>query len=337
MRICLIGEYSDIRDEAQRVTAFYFAENLGKLCQVLTLHIWEFTTPAFWKKLRAFNPHIIHYVPGMSIKTLILMKIISLYCKNARTAISAMRPCFSYLSAWVIPLLKPDLILTQSCETERKLQSLGCRTQFLPGGVDTEKFSLVSYELKRKLRERYGIDDKNFIVLHVGSVKPGRGVKLLAELQEKEGIQIIIVGPTSVGIHQNTRQQLEEPGCLVWTNYFKNIEEIYALADCYVYPTVALKDYFGKDIADSAEMPLSVLEAMSCNLPIITTRFGALPRVFTEGNGFLFAKPEEIAGNLGKIKKGELEIKTREKVLPYSWNNITRNLEGIYRDLRDTR
>ncbi len=331
MRICLIGDYSTRRDESQRVTAFQLAERLGRCHQVLSLHIWGFATLAFWKKLRAFRPDIIHYVPGMSINTLALMKIISLYYRNAGTVVSATRPYFSNLSARAIPLLKPDLILTQSYETERKLESLGCTTRFLPGGVDTEKFAPVSDELRSKLRERYGIDGHNFIVLHVGSIKPGRGVQLLTELQKQESVQVIIVGPTSVGINEKTQRQLEESGCLVWTDYFENIAEIYSIADCYIYPTVALKDYFGKDIADSAETPLSVLEAMSCNLPVITTRFGALPRVFSEGNGLLFAGQEEIADCLEKIKKSRPEIKTREKVLPYSWDSIAHNLEDTYR------
>ena len=331
MRICLIGDYSTRRDESRRVTAFQLAERLGKSHQVLRLHIWGFVTPAFWKKLRAFRPDIIHYVPGMSINTLALMKTISLCYRSAATVVSAARPYFSYLSASAIPLLKPDLILTQSYETEKKLESLGCTTRFLPGGVDTEKFAPVSDELRSKLRARYGIDGHNFIALHVGSIKPGRGVQTLTELQKQEGVQVIIVGPTSVGINEKTRLQLEAAGCLVWMDYFENIAQIYALADCYVYPTVALKDYSGKDIADSAEMPLSVLEAMSCNLPVITTRFGALPRVFSQGGGLFFAGQEEIADYLQRIKKSMPEIKTREKVLTYSWDSITHKLENDYR------
>ena len=208
MRVCLIGDYSTKRDESQRVTAFHLADNLGKLHQVQRLHIWDFTTVAFWKKLRAFQPDMIHYVPGMSLKSLVLMKIISLHCRHARTVISATRPYFSYLSARLIPLLRPDLILTQSYQTEKKLRSLGLRTRFLSGGVDTGRFVPLSPELRRRLRERYGIDNHNFIALHVGSIKPGRGVKLLTELQKKEAIQIIVVGPTSVGMHQDTRRQL---------------------------------------------------------------------------------------------------------------------------------
>lgn len=337
MRICLIGDYADRRDESRLVTAFQLAERLGENHRVLRLHLWGFTRPAFWKKLRDFRPDVIHYVPGMSINGLTLMKLISLYYRDAVTVVSAARPYFSRLSARAIPFLKPDLILTQSYETERKLKSLGCATRFLSGGVDTDKFIPVSDTVKSRLKAKYDIDGHSFIVLHVGSIKPGRGVQSLAKLQKQKGVQVIIVGPTSVGINEKTKQQLEAAGCLMLTDYFENIADIYALADCYVYPTVALEDSSGKDIADSAEMPLSVLEAMACNLPVIATRFGALPRVFDEGDGLFFAGQDEIAGCLEKLRVDRPEIRTRKKVLPCSWDSVTRNLEDIYRSLLENR
>jgi len=331
MRICLIGDFSPRRDESRRVVAFQLAAGLRRRHQVLSLHLWEYATPGFWKKLRVFRPEIIHYVPGMSPKSLALMKIISLYCRDARTVISAMRPYFPRLVGRAITLLKPDLVLTQSYETEIRLKSLGCATRFLSGGVDTEGFAPVSDGLKSRLREKHGISSDRFVVLHVGSIKPGRGVRLLAGLQKEEGVQVVIVGPTSVGIDKRTQRQLEAAGCIVRTDYFEDIAGIYNLADCYIYPTVALRDYLGRDIADSAEMPISVLEAMACNLPVITTRFGALPRVFAEGDGLIFAQQGEIPACLRRIMRDRPEIRTRQKVLPYSWSSITQDLEDTYR------
>ncbi len=328
MRICLIGEYAAIRDEGMRNMTVYLTQELSKWHQVLALDITKVLTPAFWKGVRHFNPDVIHYVHGATMKSFILMKVLSFYCRKARTVISVVRPFFSPLEARFIPLLRPDLVLTQSQETEDKLHSLGCQTEFLPSGVDTTKFAPVDSEVKGKLREKYGIDDNKFMLLHVGSIKPGRGVQLLAKLQ-KEDTQVIIVGSSSVGINEKVLKELKKASCLVWTEYFENIEEIYALADCYIFPTVPLRDVLGRPISDSIEMPLSVLEAMSCNLPVITNKFGALPRVFEEGDGFYFTRGEDdFTRRLQESKM--VKAKTREKVLPYSWENITRKLEKIY-------
>ena len=80
-------------------------------------------------------------------------------------------------------------------------------------------------------------------------------------------------------------------------------------------------------------MPLSVLEAMSCNLPVITTRFGALPRAFAEGNGLTFAESEDdLLRELQKVRD-RLEPRTRDKVLPYGWDNVMDSLESIYGEI----
>ena len=332
MRICLIGEYEPVLDEGMRKVTFHLAQGLSQSNEVLPLNIKGVFTSSFWKKLKEFKPQIVHYVHGPTINSFILMKIVSLYCKQPKTVISAMRPCFSHISARFIPWLKPDLILTQSYETEAKLSSLGCRTAFLPCGVDTDRFVPVSPEAKAELRRKHGIDDNKFVLLHVGSIKPGRGVHWLTGLQEKD-TQVVIVGPTSVGISGKTLQALSEPGCLVWTDYFEKVEEIYALADCYIYPTVPLKDALGRAVADSIEMPLSVLEAMSCNLPVISTRFGALPRAFDEGDGLTYVESKaDFLTAIEQVRRGT-EVKLREKVLSYSWENVVRKLEQIYASL----
>ena len=119
---------------------------------------------------------------------------------------------------------------------------------------------------------------------------------------------------------------LKDAGCIVWTNYFPNLEEIYALSDCYVFPTINRRACI--------ETPLSVLEAMACNLPVITTKFGALPRMFKEGEGLFFIKSErEVSKIIEILKNNNLKIKTREKILPYSWEVIGKRLIKIYSEL----
>ena len=100
------------------------------------------------------------------------------------------------------------------------------------------------------------------------------------------------------------------------------------LSDCYIFPVPPASR------RDSIEHPLSVMEAMACNLPIITTRFGALPRIFENGDGLFFAeKEEDFFDALEEIKNKTIEIKTRDMILPYSWENVIKKLYKIYSDL----
>jgi glycosyltransferase involved in cell wall biosynthesis len=73
------------------------------------------------------------------------------------------------------------------------------------------------------------------------------------------------------------------------------------------------------------------MEAMSCNLPVVTTKFGALPRLFKEGDGFFFIENEyEILPILEILKKDNQHISTRKKALNYSWEMISKKIEVMY-------
>jgi len=326
MRICLLGEYSGDFDEGMRNVSSHFAEELTKEHQVLTSDLRNVFTKEFWKSIKKFSPDIIHYVHGPSIKSFLLLKMLSLYCRDAKTVMSAMHPGFSFLSKRSIPLFKPNLILIQSSNTEEIFKMLEIKTKFLPSGVDVERFKPVMTKTKEELREKYGIDKDKFVILHVGSVKEGRNIQLLEKLQTGDN-QGVIVGAVSTGTEKNLIPQLKKSGCLVWTKYIENVEELYELSDCYIFPTPP------QNRSNAIEMPLSVLEAMSCNLPVITTRFGALPRVFKEGDGLFFAEGEEEFINALKEIENGVNVKTREKVLPYSWENVGKKLEETYYNL----
>jgi glycosyltransferase involved in cell wall biosynthesis len=327
MRICLLGDYSGNLDEGMRKVSFHFAGELSKRHKILTSDLRKVFTKNFRNVIKNFNPEIIHYIHGPSAKSFTLLKLISFYCRDAKTVMSAMHPGFSFLSKRFIPMFKPDVILVQSIETEEKFKKLGCETEFLPCGVDVKNFVPFSNHIKEELREKYGIDKDKFVILHVGSIKEGRSIEIFKEIARTKEDQVIIIGNRSMGIEPHLYQGIKESGCKVWVQYFKNIEGIYALSDCYVFPTPPMNRI------NSIETPLSVLEAMSCNLPVVTTKFGALPRVFEGEDGLFFVENKEnIFTALDEIKNG-IVIKTREKVLPYSWENVVRRLEELYEKL----
>ncbi len=329
MKICILGEYSGHLDEGMRNVAFHLEKELSKNHKVFAIeirNIWNY------RKIVDINPEIVHYIHGPTIKSLIILKSISNLIKT-KTVISAMHPRFNYLSEKFIPLFKPSLILTQSIESENLFNRCGCNTKFFPCGVDTNIFIPISKDIKDKLKEVYGIDKKKFVILHIGSIKKGRNVQLLEKLQ-KDDNQVIIIGALSVGIDYELVNRLKKIGCLVWLKYFENIYDIYAMADCYVFPVLNKKDILGREKANSIEMPLSVLEAMSCNLPIITTKFGALSRAFKETNGLFFAeRQEDFFKILNTIKQTEMEINTRDLIQDYSWEKVIKKLEIIYEQI----
>ena len=120
--------------------------------------------------------------------------------------------------------------------------------------------------------------------------------------------------------------ELEESGCFVWIKHFENIEEIYNLSDCYVFPTV--------DRRACIETPLSILEAMACNLPVLTTKFGSIPYLFNnEEKGIIFENDEKnFPKNINYLKTVS-KIENRDLILNYSWESVIKTLRKIYAEL----
>jgi glycosyltransferase involved in cell wall biosynthesis len=221
-----------------------------------------------------------------------------------------------------VDFLKPDLILTQTYESNEFFSKANCKTKFLPNGVDVERFKPISLKTKEELRKKYKIPKEKFVVLHVGHIKKARGLEIFTKIQKiVRDIQVIIVSSSYFKKDRKLYQKLKESGCIIWDQYFENIEEIYQISDCYLFPVKRGNSIF---------MPLSILEAMSCNLPVISTKFEGLDTIFKQGDGLFFAESEEeFYDALEKIGR-DMNIKTREKVLPYSWENVIERLEEIY-------
>lgn len=326
MKICMISDYSGVLDEGVRNTAFYLLRELSKSHKVLHTQVLDLFRRKGWRKIKDFQADILHFIPGPTAKCFMLTKALQIYGGFRRTVISATHPAVSRLLWGFIPILKPDLLLVQSYDSEIMFKKWGCRTEFLPSGVDTDKFSPPSEKKRRKLRAKYQIDQDKTVLLHVGSIKRSRNLRLLVELQKKLNVQSVVIGSESIPMERDLMEELVEAGCIVLRSYLPNIEEIYALSDYYIFPTISEPD--------AIEMPLSVMEAMSCNLPVISTRFRGLPRIFKEGDGFFYASNEnDFLRILQATMKTALTVKTREKVLNYSWGKVASKLEDMYQEL----
>ena len=325
IKVCILGSYSGRLDEGMANVSYYIHTNLSSRYPNLSfLNIERLTTLKFWSHIFGVRPDIIHYIPGPTLKGLIFVKLIQLLTRS-RTVISATQPTIprNRLFKVISSLLKPDIVLVQSEKSETMFNDINYKTKFLPNGVNTERFIPVDSIRKNEIRKKYGFDQEDFIVLHIGPIKSGRNQKSLLELQDVKILLIVsITNPTEQGAFE----ELSETKAIIWKQYFPNIEEIYAMSDVYVWPV--FKELNG------IEIPLSVLEAMSCNLPVISTRYGALRRLFQQGEGLIFVDSEvEIQESILKIKSGNIRINTRDKIKSLSWTNVANNISEIYEEI----
>jgi glycosyltransferase involved in cell wall biosynthesis len=324
MRICLLGSLSSQRDEGMQNVNHYLWRELSKRHIVLCLDPRASRSRSFWRKIRLFQPEIIHYTSGPSILSLLLIKLLNISLPTSKTVVSALHPWFPGRSDFLIGMVRPHLVLVQSQATNALFRQRGCRTIFVPNGVDTLQFKPISQTEKLALRSEYDVPRNRYVILHVGSIKHERGIETLSEMQCSDQ-QVLAIGSLSTGYDQGVLDKLKQKGCWVWRKYFDNIEKLYNLADCYVFPT--------QDSLNAIEVPLSVLEAMACNLPVVSSTFGGLPDIFPEGEGLIYARSSaELVEGVQYIRKDSPLIRTRRKVLSMDWKKIVEQLEEAYRD-----
>ena len=327
-RICIVSNIYRAIDEGMAKTAYYLYNNLSEANEVMHVSNMSLNSVLSWNAVKAFKPDIIHHIPGPSLRGLCIGLGLK-HFSNSKLVISATRPQLNELfSKCLTKIAKPDFVLVQSSQSLRFFSdTLGCKTKLLSNGVELERFSPVNLTIKKALRKKYNLDPDVFVGLHTGPIRRGRNVTTLAKLSLSKNIQMLMVGSTTTASNSGMHEELINNGCLVWNKYFTNIEELYQLSDLYIFPTF--------ESLNCIETPLSVLEAMSTNLPVVTTKYGALPQLFTEGDGLFFAKDEIELANKIQDARNCNRVQTRKKVLPYSWPNICNRLESFYGDLID--
>lgn len=337
MKLCLIGDFSGTPDEGMKNVSRSTYEYLASRHDVMVLTSRTIVNPWNVKRVMAFRPDIIHYLHGPTIRSLILLFFVKwITGGRAKTVVSATRPYFSKMTRPLVSLLKPDLVLTQSERFERFFRDYGCQVAFLPNGVDCRKFHPVDAATKAKLRDKFGIPKDKTVVLHVGHFKKNRKLDLFTDIQAMDHIQVVIVGGTVETSDEALKDKLMAAGVRVIHHYIEDISEIYQAADLYLFPISdkinGLPESYNQ--IGAIDLPLSVLEAMACNLPVISSPFGALPRLFNPGNGLVFCDSEmEMKEKI--LHMDRRFVKTRDAVLPLDWQRIIGDLESRYMLLRE--
>jgi glycosyltransferase involved in cell wall biosynthesis len=326
MRVCIIGDVSEPLDEGMKKTTHALSTALSKYCDVLVLNPLRVGRIGFWTSLLHYRPDIIHYVPGPSLYSFALLALTGLIT-SAITVMSLTHPKPNLPRRFACRFFRPDLVLSQSLQTEKLFRDLGCNIHYMPNGVDTRQFQPIASQVEKfRLRHKYGVSPEAFVVLHVGNTRQVRNLDVLTELQH-DGCQVVVVSSTTIQGDSSVDIDLTAAGCLLWNRYIPAIEEVYKLADCYVFPTPTG--------IGAIEHPLSVMEAMACNLPVITKRFGALPRIFTPGDGLYFVDTDaELKAEVKQVQYTENTVATRDKVIVMNWDAIARQILTQYQGLK---
>ena len=212
-----------------------------------------------------------------------------------------------------------------SDETRRFMEEMygipDSRIVVIPLGVDRNIFYRDS-ESRAILRNKYKIRDNDIVFLYAGKIIPDKGVHLLVsagiELCNKHpNVKIMFVGGAHRAYVEKLRERIRKSSLIdrfIFVGVVPNEElyQFYSAADVGVWPL---------------QCSISMVEAMSCNLPIIISdRSGTVERV-SEGTGLLYQE-RDVNDLLVKMEK--LLDENRRKIMA---KNAERYVERLDWDI----
>lgn len=226
----------------------------------------------------------------------------------------------------------------QAAEIARIYGVSGERIFLLPDGVDLSRIKRHMGERKVK-REDIGLTHDDFVLINVNRLEGNKGVNYLIDAlslirQQLKNVKLIIIGTGSK--ESDLMEQVRDLKLHDIVLHFKNLDEdtllnYCGLADLSVTPTL----FEG--------LPLVILEAMACGLPVIATDVSENRQVVkNEVNGYLVppADSQAIAQAVVKIYREErIEEMGRASakiVEAYDWKIIARTAMEEYERLLAT-
>ena len=232
-----------------------------------------------------------------------------------------------------------DLVLSPSQTLADALKKQGLKRPIavLPNSLDTDFFyPSVNFKAKNALKKLYGIKNKSLIFQGRLSYEKSLDIVLKAfalMLKKDPGLQLMMVGD---GPEKNNLEKLADKlkikDHVIFTGYIpygKKIVEIYQANDIYL------------PASKSENMPMSILEAMACGLPIIAVKERGLAELIKSGvNGF-FVKTDNPKNMAEKTLDLLADSDSMEKIsqssrllaLGYSDKAINKLLEEFYLEL----
>lgn len=226
-----------------------------------------------------------------------------------------------YLMRWADAIVAP----TESTARELRENGLPIREmRIIPTSVDTKRFS-PNIDGSR-IRERYSLDGKKVIIC-VGRVSYEKDIDdLIWALQRVDSDVVLMVvgkGPAREDLEKLTNE-LGLQNRVIFTGFVPDEELV--------------EHYAAADIAASASkfetQCLSILEAMSCGLPVVCADARAFRDYIVDGeNGFLFGDTaEECASAMMKaMDADERLIRNAEAtVAEFSVDNFVSKMVSLY-------
>ncbi len=271
-----------------------------------------------WKLLREKRQSVL-FVPfsanmrSTALRTL----VVSCYARGQVLLLQSMYSPMGKLAKLFMKLSGAKLICLSRDSCVYYKEKIGEKARYFRTGVDTTRFAPVTAEEKAALREKYGLPKEKPIVLHVGHLKAGRNIGQFLKLDSRyHGLLVVSThDPSQQDVRLRQALSQKENLTLIDT-FLPDIQEIYQLADVYLFPVVERKGCI--------DAPLSAMEAAACGIPVVATPFRELKTLLDRDGFYEITDFAELTALLQRAI-GE-QKNPRQAILPYDWNYAVETL-----------
>lgn len=167
------------------------------------------------------------------------------------------------------------------------------RIHLIPNSVDTKRFVPVSPSQKTDLREKLNLEQNVTIAIYTGRLVSYKGLPLLLKAwneirRDRENILLILAGTGGLDIHNcedELRGYVKENNLedhVLFTGNVDNVHEYLQVSDLFVFPT------------ENDAFPSSIVEAMACSLPVISTPVGAIKDIVSDRQSGYLVQPSNF-------------------------------------------
>lgn len=230
---------------------------------------------------------------------------------------------------------RTDLLITMNREDYSYAKKFKAKkVAFVNGvGLDLNKFVISSQDDKSAVRKYLGLEKEDIFAISVAQLIKRKNHNVLihavAKLQNPR-FHLFICGD---GVQEAELKAEAERLCVQEQVHFlgfrKDVYELCSSADLFLFASL------------QEGLPVAIMEAMACGLPIIASNIRGNADLIDAGKGGYLVEPTDEDGFVAAIKRAldasaewsEMEYYNLEKIKKYSIDNVVKQMSVLYKNL----